>query len=128
MKWSWRSFFIQLIGLFLATPAVSLIIGKVIVPEDGTSSSEPNRLAIGVDGFPTPMLFALPSGWKRWNLKPMIAVTFIVSSFHAGGNIVIGLAAIAQGSFFYFFAQKLHAPFNYRSVPRSGPRDEPDAH
>ena len=124
MKWSWKIFTIQLVALFVAALGVSFLISKIIDAQHGTDPPDSTVVSMAFGGVLTPILFSILCGWKRWNLKMLLIVTFVVSGLYSG-NLVFGILAVAISFVIYLAVGKLRNLILFYTLP--GEESDPDS-
>lgn len=116
MKWSWKVFFIQLVAVFVLALGVSYIVSTIIDLQRGPGAADSTIEAMGIGGFIASILFAALCGWRRWNLKMLLVIAFVVAGLHSSSPAV-AILAIPFAALTYFIAGKLANLVSCYTVP-----------
>ncbi len=106
MKWSWKTFALQLVSASLLGLALAYVLSTVTDAIRGPGHADSTLSALAFGGFFAPLALAALGGWKSWNLKPLLAAGGIVSVFYSG-NPALGLLTFVCAGVMYFAARKL---------------------
>jgi hypothetical protein len=126
MKWSWKSFFIQLVAVFVAALGVSYVVSKIIDIQRGPGAADSTILSMGIGGFLTSILFAALCGWRGWNFKMLLVIVFVVAGLYSA-NPAVAILVIPFAGLTYFVTTKIKNLLSYYSSPVPGPNDEGDS-
>ncbi|WP_411825421.1 hypothetical protein [Luteolibacter sp. AS25] len=123
MKWSWKSFFIHLVAVFIAALGVSFLVSLVIDAQRDTNSTDSTVISMAFGGVLTTVLYSLIGGWKGWNLKMLLIVGFLVTGLYSG-NLVFGILAVVMSSIGYFISSKARGLITYYAIPKEEPHTD----
>jgi hypothetical protein len=123
MKWSWKSFFIQLVAVFVAALGVSFSVSKIIDLQRGPGATDSTILSMGIGGFVTSLIFAVLCGWKGWNFKMLLVIAFIVAGLYSA-NPAVAIFTLPFAALAYFVATKFRDLLSYYNPPVKVTNDE----
>jgi hypothetical protein len=124
MKWSWKTFGLQLVASFALGIALAYLISIVVDARRGPGGSDSTLISLAAGGSVAPILLAAIAGWKGWSLKPLLIAGVIVSTAYSG-NPGLGIMTVIVAGPIYFVARKVRAIiFNYLPGKTSAEKDE----
>jgi hypothetical protein len=127
MKWSSKSFVLQLIFAFLGALTFTVIISQVLVLTKGDHGQDFTRLSIFNAGIVYPWIHAFVGGWKNLNPKALFLVCFIITGLFTGQPAAAFFGVIIS-AFLYLGAGKIrNMIYFYRNTDSSSPENpKPD--
>ncbi len=105
MKWSWKSFGLQLVATFVVALGLAYGISMVIDAKRGPGAPDSTLISMAIGGLIAPLILSLIAGWKGWRLKSPLIVAFIVAGIYAS-NPGVGILCVIISAFLYLGARK----------------------
>jgi hypothetical protein len=125
MKWSWKSFVLQLVCAFVLGLGLAYMVSLAIDAGRGSGAPDSTLISMAIGGLIAPCILAVLSGWKGWSLKPLLVAGFIVSTIYSG-KPAVGMVSLLAIAIVFSLARKAYAVASYY-FPRQSLDPEPPA-
>ena len=126
MKWSWKTFGLQLITNAVLGLALAYLVSMAIDARRGPGGADSTLLSLAVGGFLGSIMLAALSGWKGWGLAPLLVAGFIVSAFYSS-NPGRGIITLMFAPPIYFAAYKVRMFTLYYFPAKTPEANEPSS-
>ena len=89
MKWSWKTFGLQLVVTFVVALGLAYGISMIIDAKRGPEAPNSTLISMALGGFLAPLILSTVAGWKAWALKSPLIVAFIVAGIYASNPAIL---------------------------------------
>lgn len=118
MKWSSKSFALQLIFAFLGTLTLTVIINQVLIMIEGHQDKDFTLQSIFIAGLGYPWIHAFVGGWKNLNPKALFLVCVIIAGLFTG-KPATAILGVTLSILLYLVAHKLRNIIKFYQVEKS---------